>query len=85
MASLRITTLGLRSFVMGKADRCRTFLKCEARLGYHLILGPLFWEFTYHGALSDTEFHLSKHCGHKPKDLRLMEEGNFKAKKVTSS
>jgi hypothetical protein len=41
---LRITTLVLRSFVMGKAHRCRTFLKCEARLGYHLILGPLFWE-----------------------------------------
>jgi hypothetical protein len=46
---------------------------------------PLILGITYHGALCDTDFHFSKHCGHKPKAPRLMEEGNVKVKKVTSS
>jgi hypothetical protein len=25
----------------------RTFPKCKAGLGYHLFLGPLFWELSY--------------------------------------
>ncbi len=46
---------------------------------------PLILGITYHGALCDTEFHFSKHCDQKPEAPRLMEEGNVKAEKVTSS
>ncbi len=32
------------SFPLGKAHGWGTFPKCGAGLGYHLVLGPLFWE-----------------------------------------
>jgi hypothetical protein len=31
-------------FTIGKAHGWGTFPKCRSGLGYHLILGPLFWE-----------------------------------------
>jgi hypothetical protein len=32
-------------FTMGKVHKWGTFLECEAKLDYCLVLGPLFWEW----------------------------------------
>ncbi len=32
-------------FTMGKVHKWGTFLECEAKLNYCLVLGPLFWEW----------------------------------------
>jgi hypothetical protein len=34
-------------FTMGKVHKWGTFLECEAKLNYCLILGPLFWELPH--------------------------------------
>jgi hypothetical protein len=31
-------------FTIGKVHKWRTFLECEAKLDYCLVLGPLFWQ-----------------------------------------
>jgi hypothetical protein len=46
-------------FPKGKAHGWWTFPKCRARLGYHLILGPLFCECPYPRALPFTKFDSS--------------------------
>ncbi len=46
-------------FTKGKAHGWWTFPKCGARLGYHLILGPLFCECPYPRALPYTKFDSS--------------------------
>jgi hypothetical protein len=32
-------------FTMGKMHKWGTFLECEVKLDYYLVLGPLFWEW----------------------------------------
>jgi hypothetical protein len=44
---------------MSKAREWGTFSKCRVKLGYHLNLGPLFWECTCHGLLPYTLLGLS--------------------------
>ncbi len=60
-----------------------TFPKCEAKLGYHLILGPLFWECPYLGAFT---LHVIVFCNKKGiQQLCLVGTGlpNNKAKRIS--
>jgi len=60
-----------------------TFPKCEAKLGYHLILGPLFWECPYLRAFT---LHVIIFCNKKGiQQLCLEGRGlpNNKAKRIS--
>jgi len=42
--------------------RSGTFPKSRAGLGFHLVLGPVFWQYPHPGALPYTKKLRKKHC-----------------------